>query len=47
MIMRHDDTGGAIRYGVGENFTRMNQASSERADGYDALGDEAVCTVER
>lgn len=47
VIVRHDDTSGAIGYGFGENFTRMNQASSERANGDYALGDEAVGAVER
>ena len=44
--MRHDDTRGAVGYGFGKDFARVDQAGSERADGDDALGDEAVCTVE-
>ena len=46
MIVRHDNTGRAIGYGFGKNFTRMNQASSERANGDDALGDESIGAVE-
>ena len=47
VIMRHDYRGGPIGYGFGKDFARMNQASSERADGNDALSDEAVGAVER
>jgi hypothetical protein len=32
MIMRHDNASGTIGDGVGKNFARMNQTSSERAD---------------
>ena len=47
MIVRHDNTGRAIAYGFGKDFARMNQASSERADGDDAFGYEAVGAIER
>ena len=45
--MCHDNTGGAIAYSFGKDFARMNQTSSERADGDDTLGDEAIGAVER
>ena len=45
--MRHDNASGAIAYGFGKDFARMNQTSSERADGDDALGDESIGAVER
>ena len=47
MIMRHDNARRTVRNGIGEHFARMNQASSERADGDDALGDESIGAVER
>ena len=45
--MRHDYRGGPVGYGFGKDFARMNQASGERADGDDALGNEVISAVER
>ena len=47
MIVRHDYRGDPVGYGFGKDFARMNQASSERANGDDALGDESIGSVER
>ena len=47
MIMRHDYRGGPVGYGIGKDFARMNQTSSERADGDNALGNEVISAVER
>ena len=45
--MRHDYRGGPVGYGFGKDFARMNQTSSERADGDDALGNQSIGAVER
>lgn len=47
MIVRHDDAGGTVGDGVGEDFAWVNQAGGERADGDDALGDQAISAVKR
>lgn len=45
MIMRHNDTRGAIGNGIGKNFARVDKAGGECAHGYDAPGNQAVRAV--
>ena len=46
MIVRHDYRGGPVAYGFGKDFTRMHQASSERAYGDNSLGYQPVGAIE-
>ena len=45
--MRHDNARGAVGNGIGEDLARMNQTSSERADGDNTFGDQSIGAVER
>ena len=47
VVVGDDDAGGAIGDGVGEDFAWVDQASGERADGDDTLGNQAVSPIER
>ena len=46
MIMRHNDTGGSVGDSISEDFSRVYQTGSQRADGYYPLGDQAVRPIE-
>ena len=45
--MCHDNRGGTIGDGVGEDLPRVDEASGQRADGYDAFGNQSTGAVER
>ena len=47
MTMRHDDAGGAVGDGVGENLTRVYQAGGQRTDSHHPLGDQTMSAVQR
>ena len=47
MIMRHDDTGGSVGDGVGENLARVHQAGGQRTNGHYPLGDQTIRTIQR
>jgi hypothetical protein len=47
VVVGYDYAGGAVGYGIGEDFAWVDEAAGERTDGYGAFGDEAVCAIQR